>query len=395
MFVVATSGLCVTELVLILIFWLSVGLMLHTYVLYPLTLKILPTRFKSPPIDESYLPSIAVLVPAYNEGTVIAEKIRNSLGLSYPNDKIEILIGSDGSTDETDQIVRDFTEARVRLIRFEGRNGKPSILNSLVSQTQADILVLTDANVMITSNDLRQFVRHFQDESVAAVGAAKEIAIRGSADAVGKGEHTYHRRMTDIKRREAEVGGFSGLTGAAYAMLRRDWQPLPLVAMNDDIVSLYPAILLGKRVAYEPAVVAIENSGETVSEEFHRRIRIGVSNFRTLSLCRKLLSPSRPIIAYTFFSNKVIHWFFPLLMLSALATNAIIAINSEIYRALLSMQLLGYGVAALGGLGALVGIRLPFFYQLFSFVAIMFAFLIGGVKFIQGSASSVWERSAR
>lgn len=384
-----------SEIVWAILFWTSLGLMLHTYVLYPLTLRILPTRFKTPPIDGNYLPSIAVLIPAYNEGTVIAEKIKNSLGLAYPIDKVEILIGSDGSTDDTDQIVNNFADPRVRLIRFEGRNGKPCILNSLVSQTQADILLLTDANVMISSSDLRQFVRHFQDETVTAVGAAKEIVIRGSGDAVGKGEHTYHRRMTDIKRMEAAIGGFSGLSGAAYAILRRDWRPLPLVAMNDDIVSLYPAILRGKRVAYEPEVVAVECSGETVSEEFHRRIRIGVSNFRTLLLCRELLSPSRPIVAYTFFSNKVIHWFFPLLMLCALATNAIIAVNSDFYKALLGVQLLGYGVAVLGGLGALVGIRLPFFYQIFSFVAIMFAFLIGGVKFIRGSASSVWERSAR
>lgn len=369
--------------------------MLHTYVLYPLTLRLFPIRYRTPPLDPDYVPTVAVLVPAYNEVEVIGEKIQNSLGLNYPAEKLEVLIGSDGSTDGTDELASSFSDTRLRLIRFGGRNGKPKVLNNLVELTQAEILILTDANVAIVADDLKLLVRHFADDSVAAVGAAKEIRLRGAKDAVGKGEHTYHRRMTSIKRMESEIGGFSGLSGAAYAIRRTDWSPLPLVAMNDDIVSLYPALLKGKRVAFEPAVIAFEPSGETVREEFERRIRIGVSNFRTLSLCRQLFSSSRPAVAYTFFSNKVIHWFFPLLMIGAFVSCAVLSIESEFFRVLLGVQIAGYAIAALGGIAAAVGIRIPLIYQLFSFVAIMVAFLIGGFKFVRGSASSVWERSKR
>lgn len=382
------------EIAALAVFWLSTGLMVHTYLLYPLSLKLLPRRYKPPQGDNLYQPTVAVLIPAHNEAKVIAEKLRNTLSLSYPPDKLEVLVGSDGSTDGTDRIVTEIADSRVRLIRLEGRNGKYRVLNSLVSETQADILLLTDANVTI-SGDFERFIRHLADESVAAVGAANEFMYSGTGIDVGTGERMYHAYMTSVKQLESEIGGFSGLEGAAYAIRRSCWEPLPLVPMNDDIVSCYPALVNGKRIVFETGLIAAEVCSNTVGSEFRHRVRMGTLNWGTLTCCPVFLSLTRPIVAYTFFSSKVIQWIFPVLMIAAFAANAVLARASEFFSALFAAQVFIYALSALGGLIALIGFRIPILYQLFSFVAIMAAFLIGGLRYLGGAGSAVWDRSAR
>ncbi|MBL0061741.1 MAG: glycosyltransferase [bacterium] len=381
------------EFALTTLFWISAGLMLHACVVYPLTLRFFPRRYRAPFDFDGPLPSVAVLIPAYNEKQVIGEKLKNTLALEYPADKLEVIVGSDGSTDNTDKIVIESGDPRVRLVRFEGRNGKPRIINALADVTQADILFLTDANVVITG-DFFRFINHFSDKTVAAVGAANEFAVRGRAK-VATGELAYHRYVTTIKQLESQIGGFSGLEGAAYAIRKTAWQPLPLVPMNDDIVALYPAILSGGRVAFETDLVAKEDLDDTVRDEFKRRIRMGILNWGTVACCPGLLSPFRPIVAYTYFSHKVVLWFFPVLMVVALLTNALLARHNSFYFVLFVAQLTLYIASALGGLAAACGLKIPVLYQAFSFVTVMIAFLIGGVRFLLGHGSSVWERSAR
>jgi len=384
----------VSEIVWAILFWLSVGLIIHSFVFYPLSLRLFPIRFKSPEANDKFQPSIAILIPARNEEVVIEEKIRNSLALNYPAEKIEVLVGSDNSTDSTDRLVRECTDPRVKLHRFEGRNGKPKIMNSLVENTNAEILLLTDANVTIWG-DFSRFMRHFQDESVVAVGAANRFVPRDCNDKMAKGEQAYRTFIESTKRLETGIGGFSGLDGAAYAIRRSAWKPLPPTAMNDDIVSSYSAVINGQRVVFEPALVGMEHTGISVGSEYRRRIRIGTLNWGTLVSYPGFLLPTRPIVAYTYFSHKAILWLLPVLMIVALLTNALLCQYSNVYLALFVAQLTFYIAGALGGLASAFGVKILIFYQVFSFVAVMTAFLIGGVRFFLGHSSAVWERSER
>ncbi|MBU1921157.1 glycosyltransferase, partial [bacterium] len=202
------------------IFWICAAAMVHTYVTYPLSLKLFRHRFSKPPaFADGEWPAVAVLIPAYNEEAVMGNKIRNSLELEYEAGKLEVLVGSDGSTDRTNEIVKSFDDPRIRLIELGGRNGKTGVLNHLVKATTAEILVFTDANVEIESDALRKLIRHFADPLVGTAGAGKYIRVPQGADEV-KGEAIYADIVNRLKKTESDIGGMSGGLGSLMAMRR-------------------------------------------------------------------------------------------------------------------------------------------------------------------------------
>jgi cellulose synthase/poly-beta-1,6-N-acetylglucosamine synthase-like glycosyltransferase len=379
----------------VVIFWICAAAMVHTYLTYPLSLKLFRRRFAPPPeYQEGAWPTVAVLIPAYNEEAVIRDKVRNSLELEYEAGKLEILVGSDGSTDRTNEIVKSFNDPRVKLIELGGRNGKPGVLNHLVKATSAEILIMTDANVMLRTDSFRRLIRHFADSGVAAVATVKEIIKGKTPGDLGTGEGLYHRRASQVKALEGVVGGFSGACGAYYAMRAEWFRPLPAIAMNDDIISLLPAVLAGKRVAFEPSAVAYEESGSSVGEEFQRRIRIGASNYKTMELCSSLLSPARGIVAYSFFSHKVLRWLFPFCMLGLFVTNLFL-LSHPLYYWFFVLQVAGYVAIGFTGIASAMEVSIPVFYTLYSFVVMQAAFLAGWIAYLRGSRSSVWEPTKR
>lgn len=390
-FILHPSSIILSLLIAQIIFWLCAAAMLHTYITYPLSLRLFRRRYADPPqVPDDAWPCVTVLVAAYNEEKVIGRKIENLLALDYDSDKLEILIGSDGSTDRTDEIVRSFSDTRIKLIRLPGRSGKPGVLNELVGHATGSVLVPTDANVTIRPETFRNLIRHFHDARVAGVVAVKEIRAAGATE----GERMYAAFASRLKQLEAGIGGFSGAYGSYYA-IRREWfRPLPMVAMNDDILTLYPAIKAGYRVAFEPSAVGYEDAAATLSEEFSRRIRIGASNFRTLQLCRGLIWPPIRTVAYTFFSHKILRWYFPFFVLGILLAN-IYLLRLPFYRITGLFQAAGYACVAAGGLGAALKLRLPVLYKGFYFVALNAALFIGWFANAFNTRRAVWERTTR
>ncbi len=382
-----------TNLIAVL-FWLCLLGMLHAYLLYPLTLRFFRRRFAVPPVmPADAWPTVAILIPAYNEEKVIGEKLANALDLDYEPGKLEILIGSDGSTDRTNEIVSCFLDARLRLIQLPGRSGKTGVLNRLVEETRAEIIIFTDANVMIDKDALRTLLRHFADPRVGVAGGGKYILIPKGAEAV-RAEATYGNMENALRARESEIGGMSGVFGSLMAMRRELYQPFTRGSTNDDTVPTIWATLAGLRNVYDPAAKAYEESGFSVAEEFRRRIRIGAGNFQTLFRYRKILHPRYGIAAYTYFSHKALRWIFPFLMLGALLTNLAL-IGQPFYRLALLVQLIGYGAAGLGYLGDKLGLRIPGVSTLYHFIALNIALFLGFFVYRKGITSSAWEPTAR
>ncbi|HEY3293850.1 MAG TPA: glycosyltransferase family 2 protein [bacterium] len=382
------------ELVAAVVFWLCVGAMFHTYVLYPLTLQLFRRRYATPPVmPEDSWPRVAVLVPAYNEEKVIAAKIENCLALDYPADKLEILVGSDGSKDRTNEIVRSYGDSRLHLIELPGRSGKTGVLNRLVTETGAEIIVFSDANVMIEPAALRLLIRHFADDKVGVAGGGKYILIPAGAEAV-HGEALYGNYENRLRAKESAVGGMSGALGSLMAMRRVLYRPYASGSTNDDTVPSIWATLGGYRNVYDPQARAFEESGRSVNEEFRRRIRIGAGNFQTLFRYFGVLHPRCGICAYTFFSHKVLRWIFPFLMLGALVSNLFL-LSVDFYRFAMAVQVIGYGAVLLGFLLDRVGLRLPLLTALYHFVALNMALFIGFLVYGRGITTSAWEPTAR
>ncbi|MBK6765098.1 MAG: glycosyltransferase [bacterium] len=365
------------ECILISLFWLSTGLMLFTFFGYPLTLRLFRKRYAEPPAcSEADLPRVAVMIPAYNEEAVIERKVLNCLEQDYPPDKISVLVGSDGSADRTDEIVLGIQDQRAKLVRLGGRNGKPLVLNQLFERApEANIVVISDANILWDKSALRMACRHFADPKVGVVSAGR-YALSDRSDELVLEEQQYTAHENKLKTLESQVGGMSGGLGMLLAIRRELYRPFPPGSANDDTTPMIWAVLAGKRAVWDMESKAFERSGQSFREEFRRRIRIGVGNYQTLFRYLNILSPRHGIAAYTFFSHKVIRWLFPFLMIMAFAANFAL-MEQPTYQWLFYGQLALYGIAFIGGFLVAAHLRVPPVTSLFHFVAMNVALLWG------------------
>ena len=376
------------------VFWLSFGAMLHTYLLYPLTLRLFRRRYTTPPsFKENEWPSVALLIPAYNEEAVIGAKVENALALDYEPGKFEILVGSDGSTDRTNEIVRSHAEDHLHLIELPGRSGKTGVLNRLVSETNAEIIAISDANVMLDSEALRKLVRNFADPTVGVVNGGKYISIPAGAESV-RGEAVYGAYENHIRTLESEIGGMSGALGSLMAMRRELFRPFPSGSTNDDTVPAIWAVLAGLRQVHDPEAKAFEESGMSIREEFRRRIRIGAGNFQTLFRYKQVLSPRFGVAAYTYWSHKVLRWVFPFLMIITFIANLFL-LERTLYQMLFMGQVIFYFAALLGWLGDRLRLHLPGATSAYHFTAMNVALLGGYFVYRKGIKSAAWERTER
>ncbi|MBM3324046.1 MAG: glycosyltransferase family 2 protein [Calditrichaeota bacterium] len=376
-----------------ILFWVGLLGLLHTYIFYPLSLLLLAPKSPPPPEEPREWPKISILVPAYNEETHIGAKIENCLALDYPLDKLEILIGSDCSTDRTAGIVKSYGDSRVRLFEMERRSGKVGVLNRLASEARGEIFLFTDANTHLHKVAARMLARHFGNLDVGAVsGRSDKIPPRGVAAV--RGEALYRKFEISLKRMESNLGGTCGAFGALYAIRRTQFTPFPTDGQHDDMVQLLRTVQQGKRVLFEPMAVSSEETETSISGEFHRRARFGIGNYQTLAKMGHMIHPRYGATAYVFFSHKVLRWLSPFLLL-AVFVGSLMLQDFLFYKIVLGLQIAFYGLAAIGGIMNQLGICLPGITLIFHFAALNFAFVLSFFRWLRGRRGIIWERSGR
>ncbi|HEX4347556.1 MAG TPA: glycosyltransferase family 2 protein, partial [Vicinamibacterales bacterium] len=245
-----------------LCFWGAVGFAVYTYAGYPVVLAAL-SRLMRRPVDKRPIePFVSVLVPAYNEANIIAEKIRTVLALDYPPDRLEIAVACDGSTDGTADIVRQMADGtHVRVFIFEQNRGKLHVLNDVMPHLRGDIVAFSDASSLLEPSALRHLVANFADPGVGAASGVYQVRER-DASHLGRQEDFYWRYETWLKVHEAAIGSMLGAHGSLYA-IRRALYPYPRPdTINDDYVIPLRIVQQGYRVAYEPQAVAFEPAQE-------------------------------------------------------------------------------------------------------------------------------------
>ncbi len=375
------------------IFWLSVLGLAHTYIFYPLSLILLDaiaqrrrTLRRTAPTSSLPTLSVSVIVSAHNEARCIASKIRNTASLDYPRDRLELLIGDDGSTDETGKVAQQVDADFVRLIRAP-RGGKAAMLNRLAAEARGEIFVFTDANTLLESDALQQLLSHFAEPRVGCVCGHLVLA---SAREAGQSEGAYWRYETRIKEYESRRGVVLGAAGGLYAIRKRLFRPLPAGMIADDFVVSMRAALAGYEVRYERAAVAHEEAADDYASEFRRRVRIAAGNWRGLHVVRALLAPSVGFVAYALWSHKVLRWFGPALLSAALVSSAVLA-GSPVYAVALAAQLSFYAVALLN----VLGVRVPGAGLARHFVAMNAALALGAWKYLRGDTAPIWAPTAR
>ncbi|MCP3141901.1 glycosyltransferase family 2 protein [Pyxidicoccus xibeiensis] len=389
-------------------FWCAALLLAHTYFLYPLSLFALEGAAqvlqnirgmrggsgraarqearKAGPVS-----SVSLVVAAYNEASCIQQKLENSLALKYPAEKFELVIGSDGSSDGTDDIVRQCSDPRVRLSPAP-RAGKTTVLNRCIPMAKGDIVVLSDANTMIEPEAIERLVRHFDDPEVGAVCGKLRLYNPTKQDYE---ESAYWNYESLIKMYEGRRGAVVGANGGLYAIRRSLFTALPPSTIVDDFVIPLRILEKGYKVVYEEQAVAHEETTEDYGKEFGRRARIAAGNFQSLRMVPGLLLPTAGFPAFAFWSHKLLRWCAPALMGVALVANVFL-LDSMFYRFTLFGQALFYALAYLGKVGVLKrGMSKRVASVAYYFVTMNLAIVVGFWRFLRNTQRAAWDRTAR
>lgn len=293
------------------------------------------------------LPSMTIIVPAFNEQDVIAQKIENLARINYPADRLDIIIALDGCTDSTKAIAeaavaRARAGVPIRIVDHPDNRGKIAVLNEHIAAARSDIIALNDASGMIDPDALHRAALHFRDARVGVVCPTYDHPHVGS-----EGEAAYWRMQTRIKAYEAALAAPMGAHGALYFFRRALWRPLPIDTINDDFVLPMRIVEAGHRAVYDPTIVATEIEPTLAEAEFRRRVRIGAGNMQQLVRLIGLANPRTPAMAFVFLSGKGMRPIVPFLMLLAFVSTAALAMAGErIFQYLLALQLLGLFAAA-------------------------------------------------
>lgn len=379
-------------LTLLIIFFVGLALIAHTYLFYPLFMIL---RFKEkknvvslqPPSD---LPAVSILIAAYNEEKVIKEKLQSVLMGNYPSHLLTIYVGSDASSDKTDELVSDFAvlHPNVKLLRFEDRGGKTSIINRLQLAVKDELLILTDANVFFTPDTIGLLVAAFRDETIGLV-AANIIKTSEKNEGISLQEKKYLSLENQLKSAESKAWGFiMGAEGGCYAMRSNLFTKIPDNFIVDDFYLTLQVLAKDKNALFCEEALCYEDVAGDAGGEFRRKVRISSGNFQNLFFFRKFLLPIWRPLAFSFWSHKVLRWLTPFLLIILLLVSAALA---SVYPAFLVLTVL-----------QVVGIMLPLLnhYFKFKFEALRFishfylmnaALLMGFFRYSKGIKSSVWQ----
>ncbi len=374
-----------------ILFICFIFLIVYSYLIYPILLAFFVKIFKNEVlVDKNYQPTVGVVVPVYNEEKVIKKKIDNILAIDYPLDKLSIWIGSDQSSDRTNEIIRSYSDKRVHLWIAPKRGGKTEILNNLVPKVESDIVLLTDANTMHQSDCLKKMVRHFADSHIGAViGRVKHVTQKSSEFA----ETVYRSFEVWQKNLESKLHSSISAFGGFYTIRKKYFKKIPFNSYsNDDVLIPMNIIRQGKRVFFVSDAISEEDITGNLEIEFKRRVRIGAGNFQAFFWLLDFLNPFKGWPVFCFFSHKVLRWFSPILILGSFITLGLLALLSN---------LLIYKILFLTGIVVLlfsllyIPYKISFIRPFFYFFAMNLALFFGFFRYVTGIKSAAWSRTER
>ncbi|MDQ2770419.1 MAG: glycosyltransferase [Bacteroidota bacterium] len=386
-----------------LAFWTCLLLVAHTYVLFPVLLGWL-ARGRQQNADvygpnAAGLPAVDILLAAHNEEAVIEEKVRSTFATTYPLDRLRLLVGSDNSSDQTnDRLARLATEyPQLRFEAYAGRTGKPGVIDRLGRLSAAPVLVLTDANVFFAPDTIYELVKHFRNPAIGLVGG-HILNPAHRAEGISGQEKAYLERENVLKFQEGVLwGAMMGAFGGCFAVRRACYHPAPASFLVDDFYITMAVLRDGYQAINELGAVCYEDVSDHLPEEFRRKARISAGNFQNLKEFRALLGPAWGGVALAWWSHKVLRWLTPQLLLALLvATAALVALGAGWFYRLALLGQLGLPLlllldAALRRAGR-HSRALRFVTHFYSMNA---ALLLGWWRYLRGIKTTVWTPTQR
>ncbi len=336
------------------LFWISVAFIAYVYAGYPALLGVWATLAGRRAADGAgRLPGVTVIVAARNEAARLPGRIDNLLASDYPPARLQIIVASDGSTDDTADALGPYRDSVELLVLPPA--GKAAALNAAVARARHPVLVFADARQRFAPDAIRRLASHFSNPQIGAVSGELVLDCERSASgahaspsSIGDGVGAYWKYEKWLRRQEAIVGSTLGVTGAIYAMRRWLWQPLPPGTLLDDVLGPMRVVLRGYRVTVDPGARAFDVASPDASSELRRKVRTLAGNFQLLAQEPRLLVPVVNPVWLQFMSHKVGRLLVPYALVAVSAASAVLSTQSWLYAAAFGGQLLFYGLAAYG-----------------------------------------------
>jgi poly-beta-1,6-N-acetyl-D-glucosamine synthase len=372
-------------------FWVCAALLVYVYVGYPALVWIRAALTPPPAFGIAAPPAVSVLVVAHDEAGRIAARIDNLLALDYPRDRLEILIGSDGSTDETAQRAGAYVQAGVIVHAFAIRRGKAAVLNDVLPRARGDIVVLADARQRFEPDTVRALTRPFANAAVGAVSGELLLSETPESPTVGRGVGLYWRYEKLIRRSESRVDSMVGATGAVYAIRRELFEPIPEDTLLDDVLIPLRIVRRGYRVLFEPAARAWDRVAGSAEEELARKVRTIAGNFQLFWRAPWLLDPRKNRIWLATVSHKGLRLLGPVLHAGAFVASAALA-DVQIYAAALAAQAVFYAMALGGHVTRNARRRSALLSVPYVVCLLNWATVVGFFRFCTGRQRATWAR---
>lgn len=373
------------------LFWLCMAIVVYTYVGYGIVLyllvfvKRLATKAKPlADITDDRLPEVTLMVCAYNEEDIIAEKMDNTRRLDYPSDRLHLVWVTDGSNDNTNVLLSAYPE--VKVIYFPERRGKAAALKHGIKEIDTEIVMMTDANTMLNPEAVREVARLMQDPKVGCVSGEKKVMARSDSDEAAQGEGLYWKYESTLKRLDSELYSAMGAAGELCVIRRQLMTDIPDDTLLDDFIISMEIVKKGYKIAYTSNAYAMEYGSADLHEESKRKRRIAAGGLQSCWRLRSLMNPLRhPVVAFQFVSHRVLRWTItPVCLFALIPLNTLLVLSGEgiVYTIIWILQILFYASAA-------AGVRIS---KYFIFMNLN---VFRGMAYLFNNSTGMWEKAKR
>lgn len=378
------------EFALVTLFFAAAAAVFYTYAGYPVLVYIVSLLLPKPIKKGEFEPAVTVLITAYNEEDSIAAKLENTLQIDYPAEKLEILVASDGSTDETDKIVRGFEAKGVRLFRQEGRKGKTHTQNGAVEVANGEIVLFSDATTEYQPDVIKRLMPLFADSSIGCA-TGKLVYVDPTNSDVGKGAQSYWNYETFLKRSESTACSLIGASGCLYAVRKSAYIPMYPEACSDFLICtvLYKQ---GLRSIFVPEAVCFEETNSRSANELRMRVRVIAQTFTDLWRNKRMMNPFvSGFYAVQLVSHKLFRYMVPLFLILMLVSSSLLSLSSTFFGIMLLLQVFFYALGLVAWRLEKSEIKSGPLSVILYFLIANYASAAGFYKFIIGESYSSWE----
>ncbi|PIP96680.1 MAG: hypothetical protein COW00_15045 [Bdellovibrio sp. CG12_big_fil_rev_8_21_14_0_65_39_13] len=376
-------------------FWFIFFLICFHYFIFNLIVIVLGSFKNDKRVNQTRLPKISFIVAAYNEERIIAQKIENDLQSDYPQEHIQYIIVSDGSQDNTHQIVESYANRGIISLYQPQRQGKTAALNRAVAQATGEIVVFSDANSMFRKDALHQLVKHFHDDDIGGVCGRKSVLSNQDRKA-SLGDHLYWNYESSLKQAESKLGSIPTADGEIFALRKELYSPIDPKMINDDMVITFNILQAGKRVIYEKNAITEEEASINLKDDFNVKSRMIYGGIQFITQYQNELNPLRTWFGFQFFIHKTLRYFMWILLIAVYITNIFLLSKNVFYFTFFCLQSLFYLMALIGYILDKKNRAPGIFYLPYYYCNVNLAAYKGYQYFLkQQSTINIWTKAER